>query len=153
MKTRHSERGASMVEFAIASTALLLIVFGTVEFGRAMYSYHAVANAARIGSRWAMVRGSASCATPVGRALATCPATSDEVQTYVRSQVALADSSSLNVSAAWPGTNAGCKGKSTTQSAGCAVVVTANDTFNFALPFISTTNWTISSTSEMIISQ
>lgn len=141
-----------MVEFAVASTALLLLVFGLIEFARGMYTYHAVANAARIGSRWAMVRGTQSCSGATGRQLATCPATSDEVQTYVRSVVPMSDSNDLNVSATWPGGNQGCK-SADHHTAGCVVVVTASNNFDFAIPFVSTTELQISSTSQMIISQ
>lgn len=38
---------------------LLLLIAGILEFGRALYTYHTVSNAARLGSRWAMLRGSA----------------------------------------------------------------------------------------------
>lgn len=140
-----------MVEFAVASTALFLILFGVIEFGRAMYMYHAVANAARIGSRWAMVRGSQSCSYPTGKALATCPATSAEIASYVQSVVPLDDSSALTVTASWPGGGQNCAAGVPTP--GCTVAVTAQNQFNFALPFVSPVNWTISSTSQMTISQ
>lgn len=153
MKRRHAQRGSSMVEFAIASSALFLVLFGIVEFGRAMYVYHAVANAARIGSRWAMVRGSQSCSGATGRALATCPATSAEISDYVKSVVPLTDSEPLTVTATWPGGNQGCTAAAGVPAPGCVVVVTASNRFNFAIPFVSTSNWQISSTSQMTISQ
>lgn len=152
MNPRHGERGSSMVEFAIVSVALMLMLLGIVEFGRAMYTYHAVANAARIGSRWAMVRGSLSCSGATGRALATCPADQAEIQSYVISAVPTVDASSLSVTPSWPGGNPGCP-TAQFKSPGCVVQVTVTDRFNFALPFISTATWNISSTSEMIISQ
>lgn len=140
-----------MVEFAFASSALFLLLFGLTEFARAMYVYHAVANAARIGSRWAMVRGSDSCSYATGKALAACPATSDEIAAYVKSVVPLDDSSALTVTASWPGVPQGCAVGVPT--AGCAVLVTAKNDFNFAIPFVSSQTWQISSSSQMSISQ
>src|SRR6202011_4519957 len=64
-----SERGSALVEFAIASTVALTMIFGIIDFGRGLYTYHLVANAARAGSRWAMVRGNTCTA-------AGCPVTS-----------------------------------------------------------------------------
>lgn len=151
MNRKHAQRGASMVEFAFASAALFLVLFGLVEFGRAMYMYHAVANAARIGSRWAMVRGTKSCDGATGKALATCPATSDEVQDYVRSVVPLEDSSALTVAASWPGGTPTCVAGVPTP--GCPVVVTVSNAFYFAIPLISNQPLQLSSSSQMSISQ
>lgn len=50
-----SERGQSLTEFALILPVLLLVVFGVVDFGRAIYAYNAVSNAAREGGRTAIV--------------------------------------------------------------------------------------------------
>jgi Flp pilus assembly protein TadG len=141
-----------MVEFAIATAALLLVIFGIVEFARFMYTYHAVANAARIGSRWAMVRGTQSCSTPTGKALATCPATEAEIQAYVQSVVPMDDSAALTVTANWT-TGRGCSSSTDLHMPGCVVQVTASNPFGFAVPFVSNNILTVSSTSQMVISQ
>lgn len=49
------QRGDSLVELAIILPVLLLILMGILDFGRAAYAYNVVANAAREGSRYAMV--------------------------------------------------------------------------------------------------
>ncbi len=149
---KHGERGASMVEFAIASTAIMLVMFGILEFGRALYIYHTVSNAARIGSRWAMVRGS-GCDT-----LDHCGATSSDIADYVTRQVPMLDSGTLTVTAKWStakGPSSTCTSKSPTgdNASGYVVCVTASYPFNFAIPFVSNTPLTISSTSSMVISQ
>ncbi len=46
-----SERGQSMVEFALSSVVLLLLVGGLVDIGRAIYISEALGNAAREGAR------------------------------------------------------------------------------------------------------
>ncbi|MEO8744027.1 MAG: TadE/TadG family type IV pilus assembly protein [Candidatus Dormiibacterota bacterium] len=45
------QRGQSMVEFALSSVVLLLLVGGVVDIGRAMYITEALSNAAREGAR------------------------------------------------------------------------------------------------------
>ena len=145
---RHGERGNSTVEFAFAAMALLLFVFGILEFGRALYTYHTVSNLARLGTRWAIVRGS-GCTTQ--NVLDNCPATPTEVQTYVQSQAfALMNTSNIIVTTQWPGTpSATCSG---TNSRGCLVSVTVSYPFQFWVPLIGSQGPTISSTSQMIIS-
>jgi Flp pilus assembly protein TadG len=45
------ERGQSLVEFALSSVVLLLLVGGLVDIGRAIYISEALSNAAREGAR------------------------------------------------------------------------------------------------------
>ena len=51
----NKERGASLVEFSIAATVFLTIMFGVIEFGRALWTHNALADAARKGARYAVV--------------------------------------------------------------------------------------------------
>jgi Flp pilus assembly protein TadG len=46
-----SQRGQSLVEFALSSVVLLLLVGGLVDIGRAIYISEAISNAAREGAR------------------------------------------------------------------------------------------------------
>jgi Flp pilus assembly protein TadG len=48
-----SQRGASLVEFAILAPLLLILLFGIVEMSRAMFAYTTVWSAAREGARFA----------------------------------------------------------------------------------------------------
>lgn len=133
-----------MIEFALSVSALLLVLFGIIDFGRAMYTDHALANVARQGSRWAIVRGS-KCT------LSGCPAQSADVQTYVRGlNTPLLDANSITVTAAWPG-NTGCSVTTGQKNArGCIVTVTVSYPFNYLmLPIAS---HTLTSTSQMVIS-
>jgi TadE-like protein len=50
--TRHRQRGASTVELAIIFPFMLLLVAGTVEFGRAFLHYNTLHKAARDGARY-----------------------------------------------------------------------------------------------------
>lgn len=48
----------SLVEFALVGPLFFLTVFGIIEGGRLVWTYHNVTNATREGSRFALVRGS-----------------------------------------------------------------------------------------------
>ena len=52
---KHGERGASLVEFSIAATVFLMVMFAVIEFGRALWTHNALADAARKGARYAVV--------------------------------------------------------------------------------------------------
>ncbi|HKU74080.1 MAG TPA: TadE/TadG family type IV pilus assembly protein [Pyrinomonadaceae bacterium] len=47
------ERGTTLVEFAIGVTVVLTSMFAVVEFGRALWTHNALADAARRGARYA----------------------------------------------------------------------------------------------------
>ena len=49
------ERGATLVEFAIAVTVFLTAMFAVIEFGRAMWVHNALTDAARRGARYAVL--------------------------------------------------------------------------------------------------
>ena len=54
--TRLNDRGASAVEFALVLPVLMLILFGTIEFGMVMYSREVLTNASREGARAGIVQ-------------------------------------------------------------------------------------------------
>lgn len=53
-----NERGTTLVEFSIGVTVFLISMFGVVEFGRALYTHNALADAARRGARYATLHSS-----------------------------------------------------------------------------------------------
>jgi Flp pilus assembly protein TadG len=53
---RLDERGASAVEFAILLPVLMLVLFGTIDFGMVMYSREVLTNASREGARAGIVQ-------------------------------------------------------------------------------------------------
>ena len=54
-KSRNKERGSTLVEFSIAATVFLTVMFAAIEFGRAVWTHNALADAARRGARYAVV--------------------------------------------------------------------------------------------------
>lgn len=54
--------GQATVEFAIVSIIFLMIVLGTIDFGRAIYMYSELTNSVREGARYAQVAPTATSA-------------------------------------------------------------------------------------------
>jgi Flp pilus assembly protein TadG len=147
-KRSHRERGASLPETAIIMSALLLVLFGIIDFGRAMYTYAFVAQIAREGARWAMVRGS-QCTV-----LNDCPnVSSAQVQSYVQSlSEGPTTASQISATATWPPSE--CVPGSTGEAPGCVVQVVVTYPFKFmVIPFLLSTQINMSSTSQMVVSQ
>jgi Flp pilus assembly protein TadG len=53
-------QGQAMVEFAIAGSIFLMLIFGVIEGGRLLFTYHQINHAAREGARYAVAHGSAN---------------------------------------------------------------------------------------------
>ena len=58
MNRQHNRRGAAIVEMALVLPIFFGVVLGIVEFGRAMMVSQMVTNAAREGTRLAIIDGS-----------------------------------------------------------------------------------------------
>lgn len=139
------ERGTSMAEFALALTASLTLIMGIVDLGRALYTYHLIANAARLGARYAIVRGAACPA-------AGCPATQSSIQTYVRGLAPELNQASMTVTSTWA-TTTSCTAAAA-NAAGCLVTVQVVYPFHFAaLPLLPNFTMSMTSASKMVISQ
>jgi len=57
---RKTERGTSLLEFAIAATVFLTVLFAIVEFGRALWVHNALSDAARRGARYAVLHNASA---------------------------------------------------------------------------------------------
>jgi Flp pilus assembly protein TadG len=55
MRHRYSSRAQTLVEFAVIAPFLVLLLLALFDFGRAIYAYNAISNAAREGARVAIV--------------------------------------------------------------------------------------------------
>jgi len=55
-KSKRNERGATLLEFAIVASIFFTSLFGVLEFGRLLFTHNALRDAARRGSRYAVVR-------------------------------------------------------------------------------------------------
>jgi Flp pilus assembly protein TadG len=144
MRRQRRQRGATLPETALILTVLLALTFGVIDFGRAAYAYAFVAQLAREGSRWAMVRGG-QCSK-----LDNCNAGQSQIQTYVRGlSEGATNPNNITVTATWPKCPPGSSGN----SPGCVVSVSVTYPFTFMLPFLPSLQLNMSSTSQMVISQ
>lgn len=152
---RHArgERGSAIVEFALASMVLLTLVFGVIAIAMALYAYHFVSDAAREGTRYAINRGS-SCLAYSGFTSA-CPAIESDVQSYVRGLAFPGINPSLmDVYTTWPTTGSTCTPSPAPycNNPGNLVQVTVRYHFPLTIPFIPAETLTMTSSSEMVIS-
>lgn len=98
VKRRAGRRGSAIVEMAISLMGFLMMTFGVMEFGLAVYDYDSCTSAAQDAVRYAAVHG----------ALSPSPATADTVQAYVKSDVVAMDKSLITVATTWtPDNNPG----------------------------------------------
>ena len=105
-----------MVEFALIGMVFFLMLFGTIEMGRLLWTNHELANGTREGARYAMVHGSE----------ATSPATVDQVRQEVLDHSAGIQDAKLDVDVP-----VGLGGEP-----GTTLVVTASYQFDFAVGII-----------------
>lgn len=157
----NGEEGGSLIEAALSISIFLMVLFAVFDLSIAFYTYHYVSDAAREGTRYAMVRG-AACS---GQSHTTpCPITSDEIASYVENldYPGIDASDFMTVSSTWLsqgspsgsgntwtacGTTAACKVH------GNQVQVTVSYAFPLDIPLWKLDSLSISSTSSMVISQ
>ena len=143
------------MEAALTLMIFLVLLFGVVEFTRAVYAYNFVSGAARQATRWASVRGS-TCKSLSGG----CPvSTNGPVQTYVRGLAPGGiDSTQVTTTTTWPQNPTNCPATPSNAPL-CDVKVVVSYNFNFItltnkIPFLpGLASFTMTSTSDMIISQ
>ncbi len=151
-RVRRDSSGSSLVEFALCSVLLIMITFGLIQSCLGLYAYNFISDAARSAARYAVVRGSSCSGMP------DCGITSAQVQTYVRGIVFPGiNASNLTASATWysasasqPTTWTVCAGQC--NAPGNAVQVQVTYSFPMDIPFWKKRNLSLSSTSQMVIS-
>jgi Flp pilus assembly pilin Flp len=86
----HNERGTAVVEFALVALPLCLIVFGILDFGRALNYYNNLTQLAGQGARAATVNQNPNggAATSNFQQILACDAASGELRKGVNVQIA-----------------------------------------------------------------
>ena len=148
-----AEEGATLIEAAVGLVIILALFIGLLEICLALYASHFVADAAREASRYAIVRGSMSCSSSPN--LTNCDATSDEIETWVRSlRYPGIDPRQLSVTTTWPSSGSDCyPSASPCNNPGNLVKVVVTYAFPLNIPFWRSATIHLSSGSEMVISQ
>jgi Flp pilus assembly protein TadG len=149
------EEGSAIMETAMSSIILLTFMFGVMEAGFALYSYHFISEAVREGTRYAIVRGSSAgttnCAAP---GPPTCIAQSADIQTYVKNLgFPGINPGNMTVTPAWSAyaNGSSCPGTGPCNSPGNLITITVTYSFPLTVPFIPAHTYTMSSTAAMII--
>jgi Flp pilus assembly protein TadG len=132
------QRGSAVLEFAVAFTTLFTFLFAIMDLSRALYSYHFIADAAREGTRYAMVRGS-SCTSWT----TACPASASDIQTYLKSVPAGINPASITVTTTWTPNN----------NPGSVVNVQVQYSFQPIFPLVPKGALVMTSSSQVVISQ
>jgi len=136
------QRGSNLLEGALVTGVFFMIIFGIVDFGRAVFDFNSVQYAANAGARYAAVHGSAS----------SSPASESDVATYVATQLvgiasptitAKSVNFSTGVAATLPSGN----------TAGNFVDVSVQYAFQPIAPYLPTGAWQMKGESRMLISQ
>ncbi len=130
---RKRERGSALLEGALCFTLFLIILFGTIDFGRGVFAYNFVSYAAREGARYAIVRGQSS-----GHA-----ASAADITSFVKKEAIALDPSALTVNTTW----------TPDKNAGSTVQVQVQYSFQPVVPYMPSGPLTFGSTSKMLISQ
>lgn len=139
MRMRGPERGQSLVEFALVLPVLLLLFMGILDFGRAVYAYNTLSNAAREGARVAIVDQTVVAGIPVAAQRAADQSTSLGIDPSV----------DVDVDYTNPVDGSACSAR----SLGCVASVTVRDEFRAITPIIGGIVGTIDleSTTSLVI--
>jgi Flp pilus assembly protein TadG len=129
---RSYKSGQTYVEFAFCAVVLLMIIFGLVNFSLVLYAYNFVSYAAREGTRFASVHGSAN----------PSPAHATDISNLITTEAYGLNAKNLKVTASWSPNN----------QPGSIVAVQVKYTFYFMMPFVALQPVSLSSSSKMMIS-
>jgi TadE-like protein len=103
LRRRDSSSGQDLVEYAIVFPVLMLLLLGIIDFGRIIYSYNAISNAAREGTRLAILPSSREdLEEAVGLGSATCSRSNAIIQRVCDRALALSRDK-LQVTVSQPG--------------------------------------------------
>ena len=125
-------------------------MFGMVDFGRALYTYHYLSGAAKDATRWAAVNGY-TCSDDSSCSFASGAATTD-IQNYVSNNAPSGIATSKLTTTVTYAINALPICSTHSNYPGCAVVVQVSYAFNFVAPLVHRTGITLQSKSQMVIS-
>jgi Flp pilus assembly protein TadG len=182
MNRLKSEEGSSLVEFALSACMVLAALLGTIQLSLAFYTFNYVSDAARVVTRYAVMRGPDSCTLDSvvdpncnmnpSRITSSTDPTKNPLLAYLASAGFLkVDSGNVSVVATWlipsqdasnattwttacpnPTTNLDANGNPC-NAVGNAVKVVVTYNFGLVIPFWNRVTLPITSTSQMVMSQ
>ena len=129
------EGGQALVETSLALIVFIIMIFGTIDVGRAVWNYNTLAQATREGTRYAIVHG-ADSSDPSG------PGDDQDIKDVVGTHGSGLADAALTVTTAWPdGGN----------SPGSHVTVSSQYTFTPIFNFLGAISINMTSSSTMQI--
>lgn len=134
---RGRDRGQSLVEFALLLPLLLLILFGVIDFGRAIFTYSTLAEGARQGDRLAVVDQTAAnvrAATLQSMPAVTLDADPNGFRLCFKKETATTET---QLSCTNTASSTLCNGGTDPKLIGCLAVVETTSTFQPITPGIS----------------
>lgn len=132
---RRPQAGQAAVEFALSAALFILLLFGVVEMALAAYNYNMVCSAAREAVRYAIVHSPTS----------PNPATVSQIQQVAIDYAPALNLTSSNISVNWPA-DANLPSMNDAQ-------VTISYNYQIAVPFLQPVALTLTTTSQMLVSQ
>jgi Flp pilus assembly protein TadG len=94
-RTGRARRGAAVIETALVCPVLMILLVGSMDLARVLFAYGTVAEASRVGARYAMVHGAQS-SSPVG------PTANDAtVASTVKANAPALNTTNLTVTSTW----------------------------------------------------
>lgn len=130
--------GTSMVEFAMAATIFLMLMFATIEMAMVVYSYNTVSHAARECVRYAIVH------SPTG----PNPATTTQIQGVTVGYADLPAPNQLtksDVAVTWPND----PNLPSQRDAQCSISLN----YSLRIPFLPSKTLPLTATARMLVSQ
>lgn len=168
-RCRQGESGSVLVETALTLVFFVALMIALIELSMIMYSFHYLSNAAREGSRYAIVRGyDWATACPSGNYLTVgggCYTSTADIQSYIQNLgFPGINGSNISVTVGCATTPGGafsnafdttCIGATTSNVQAGVVQVSVSYPFSWGLnlPYFNIPTWTLTSTSEMTIAQ
>ena len=160
-----SDAGGNVLEMALSSAILFSMFFGVFEVALGSYTSHYVADAAREGARYAIVRGSQSCVNTPN--LSNCNASTTAIANYVKglsypgivpanmtvsvtylTGTTVTDTSTGQTLTTWAACSSG-----TCNTPNNMVNVAVSYAFPLAIPFAPKRTINVSSSSQMVVQQ
>jgi Flp pilus assembly protein TadG len=144
-----SERGTAIVEFALIAPLLFLLLFGVIEFGRALNYYNDLTQLAGQAARSAIVNRNPD-GSAVGIANNDCPANNMTIQCQIAQTYPtdgeLKNGISVCLGTLPPGSGSGTIQTNTTPQVGDPVTVRTKYVYNFLTRFFGFGSITLTST-------
>jgi hypothetical protein len=144
------DTGGSMIELLLSSTVMLAVLLCILEVCLVLYAYCCTAMAAREGTRYAIVRGSAC-----NSFAAQCPAAKSDITNYIQGlQFPAVNAAAFGVTTTYSAYPSGtCSPSASCNNPGNLVKIQVTYSYPLSLPMVSKITFSLSSTSQMIISQ